>query len=474
MVENFTLNEIEIKEWLSFHSWSAIHRLDEDWKELVLSLTGADLSRAEMVRLVVRASKQFAQVAVYGRHTSSTLNPGLRFILARRKYPDIPEMSLAHGLICISLGYYHEGLELLESTIAVMSLNPGHKAALDGILQEWMGLATSTSNDHFVSQHEVKYRLGRFEVSDPDRRIKRATKESSVALIAVNSLYQVEMDFLETIVKDYWGALGKKVLLALRRVFRDGQARILELKDPSEALWSGGMVHLVFDEATISMVGRMSAAEWTSALSCLVWILAVTGDESEGTSDSQLNTKAFRRKSWSSACLDKYRGMPWHQYYESHPTDCEAWYLREGVRLEKCWVADKCWTRMFSHGTVGIVARPSFTTMKPTTRRWMGKGLRIPFDLMVYIAGVDQLVQVEGTPILTGFRTALIPMTLLPDGSVQWHFITATKAHDVRFRWFHDRPEFGRLLPSQSAVRTPDKRSCRGFERDSLCRLVII
>jgi hypothetical protein len=94
--------------------------------------------------------------------------------------------------------------------------------------------------------------------------------------------------------------------------------------------------------------------------------------------------------------------------------------------------------------------QPELSSMCRSSLRWYGKGLKIPFDLMVHFAGVDHLIYDEQrTPILTGIRTALVPIGRFRDSSVQWHFVVAPEddTSSSQFRWFQHHPDFEKMLP---------------------------
>jgi hypothetical protein len=85
--------------------------------------------------------------------------------------------------------------------------------------------------------------------------------------------------------------------------------------------------------------------------------------------------------------------------------------------------------------------------------KWKGKWLKLEFDVLVHAAGVEEVVLVDDTPILSGFQGALIPITLFEDGSVQWHLIVAKD--DGLFRWIHHRGDFLESLPIERVRNIP-------------------
>ncbi|KAI9667782.1 MAG: hypothetical protein M1821_000601 [Bathelium mastoideum] len=77
---------------------------------------------------------------------------------------------------------------------------------------------------------------------------------------------------------------------------------------------------------------------------------------------------------------------------------------------------DECWEYLFE--SCYIVEDNQLEQSK----RVLGKGLKMPFDLMVTLAGTGYQVDVAGGIILTGYSTALIP-THLEDEYAQFHLV---------------------------------------------------
>jgi hypothetical protein len=73
----------------------------------------------------------------------------------------------------------------------------------------------------------------------------------------------------------------------------------------------------------------------------------------------------------------------------------------------------KCWKRLFNSGIVAF---------HPLGRRW-GAGLKLSFDMMLHLSGVENIYHIDGGIILLGFFTALVPISYDEDTNiVQWHF----------------------------------------------------
>jgi len=85
-----------------------------------------------------------------------------------------------------------------------------------------------------------------------------------------------------------------------------------------------------------------------------------------------------------------------------------------------------CWTKIFS---TGIIASSSGLPRSGGSS-W-GRGLKVPFDMMVHLAAVQNYRFVCGGFILHGFFTALVPMDWDQDSnSIRWHFVSQSSEDD--------------------------------------------
>ncbi|KAI9765621.1 MAG: hypothetical protein M1839_005415 [Geoglossum umbratile] len=82
---------------------------------------------------------------------------------------------------------------------------------------------------------------------------------------------------------------------------------------------------------------------------------------------------------------------------------------------------NSCWQPLFNSGV--IVLRSSQRKSHQSNGA-LGKGLELPFDLMVLLACVELPVLVDEGVILMGYRTALVPVRKSGD-SIQWHLETS-------------------------------------------------
>ena len=85
-------------------------------------------------------------------------------------------------------------------------------------------------------------------------------------------------------------------------------------------------------------------------------------------------------------------------------------------------IGASCWLPLFANSVIAY----GF----PTAHRTNGeKGIEVPFEIMVALAGVRSLVEYEGVTILRGSSCMLVPMKSYYD-SIQWHLVSAF-GHDT-------------------------------------------
>lgn len=133
---------------------------------------------------------------------------------------------------------------------------------------------------------------------------------------------------------------------------------------------------------------------------------------------------------------------PPHQPYQTRKEPVPSIpYLHEETVSPPHAANDTCWLDLIDGANIGVYDDSDLpANVGSSSHDWVRKGLKIRFHILVHIAGIDDVVHVDGTPVLRGFQTALIPIEIFDDGSVQWHFLT--RGDDERFRWLSDRHDF--------------------------------
>ena len=95
-------------------------------------------------------------------------------------------------------------------------------------------------------------------------------------------------------------------------------------------------------------------------------------------------------------------------------------YHQEADSLMSTSPYNLCWKDLFDRAYVASYSLPFSSSV---TLDHYGTGLRIPFDLLTAMAGIENWILRDGGLILTGFSTALIPVRVIKDKSIQWHLI---------------------------------------------------
>ncbi|KXX75267.1 hypothetical protein MMYC01_208647, partial [Madurella mycetomatis] len=80
-----------------------------------------------------------------------------------------------------------------------------------------------------------------------------------------------------------------------------------------------------------------------------------------------------------------------------------------------------CWQQLFDCGVVAAAL-----TQLDQTQSSRGKGLKIPFDLLMQISAVEFPINIQGRMILVGYQTALLPVSSGAD-YVQFHLEVSQK-----------------------------------------------
>ena len=127
------------------------------------------------------------------------------------------------------------------------------------------------------------------------------------------------------------------------------------------------------------------------------------------------------------------------------------------VRKERA----SCWFPLFANSVIAL----DF----PTAHRTNGeKGIEVPFEIMVALAGAQYLVEYEGTTILKGSSCMLVPIQNYHD-SIQWHLVSAFELDHIQQRpWLSNAQCTTRVSVQITEMRT--KRAFLGWcEKAEIC-----
>lgn len=267
---------------------------------------------------------------------------------------------------------------------------------------------------------------------------------------------RIRIDTIAILVNDYWGSLGSSIL----SIFRDLVAKILmreegaieELKLPGYDLTA----FLAASATELTLIGYCCLAEWDCIVSCLRWLIAILGRPKRAMIIRSCKAGNSKSKSLEPHLRDslpnKFSG-----------TSVGLVYVQKEKAISKLFNASSlCWLMLFSEAYIGTHIYQPFTYIHrfEKTEIWKGKGLKLEFDVMIHAAGIEEVVQIDGTPILCGFKSALIPIVCYEDKSVQWHLIVA-EGDDGPFRLIQHRHDFQSSLPVER-LRNVEIDSLRG------------
>ena len=195
----------------------------------------------------------------------------------------------------------------------------------------------------------------------------------------------------------------------------------------------------------VSFVGFCSLAEWNCIVSCLRWLIAIVGIPKRKLKVRSCNAEYQKLKPIG----DQLRNSIPVEHYDTH-FEMEYVVREEDITELYHTSIQPCWVGLFSEAYIGVHIHERFTysTRFKETETWKGKGLKVGFPSLVHAAGVEEVVDIDGSPILCGFCSALIPIAQFEDGSVQWHLLIARNDNGP-FRWIHHRNDFRELLPME-------------------------
>jgi len=264
----------------------------------------------------------------------------------------------------------------------------------------------------------------------------------SIAFISLNSdhgpLEFVRMDYVTRIVESYWGHFGLAVLDLTTKFLSLSKGE--EIATVKHFLQTGARVFLKLRglPTGISFIAHATLVEWETLLGCLRWLLSTLSPD---------KPTALRARRFAPISASKTN---------THLIKCAYSTQETAISDSECNAGSStCWISLIEGANIGLYEGYSPANLGSPSRDWVGKGLRIPFSVLVQVAGIQEVVEIEGTPVLCGFRTALIPIALFDDGSVQWHFVAASDGPGDRFRWFPDQDEFLQAIPPDRLRNVP-------------------
>ena len=447
------------------------------WMEAVrilINSPGDELNRTHLTREIVEQSRLNSYNSL---HTQGYNDVEFIALLreASQKYPDSPEFHIALAFAGITIGQYYNGLAGLEKMTVneKFEIPTSYRSVLKETGDSWLMMAKNGPGTSLLNPHERCQRAVNFRWSSPITSIDKDDPIdhllNSVALMSIESsaeansqnapqsarsstsalTMRLKMDSIRSLVNCHWGPLGDKVLEAFFNLLKDTDSveQIpLDHLSPQEPK----MIMRTIDSC-ISLLGYASVAEWDFIVSCLKWLVSVTEQPKDSLTVRRWITDTGRDKE-----APKVREI-WGAHPQ-FPRGFEETYFEKEFMLQEEAIlnlndesSEPCWTQLLTDACIAVHVEHHCTyydTSALSKEEWIGKGLKVPFEILVQIAGIDRLLEVDETPILCGFRTALIPITRFDNGSVQWHFMVAPENYGP-FRWFHHQEDFLRSLPNR-------------------------
>lgn len=472
------MTNAEIEKWLRLNEYEHNSRIelqyhDTGWFNAVnvlIRLSSSEVNRVHLTWEIVELSRLNT---FHSLHTLHYDDAAFLRILgdAFRKYPNSLEFQIAFAFASITSGQYYNGIKQLDAICQDDETPKSYAGVLQNSVRMWLNISHSLALGH-LNPHDRHQRAITFNCVIPKQWLEVRDSvdqfaDDCLALLSLQSNDQaffnygpfqdlpghstyayseprIRLDSVGRLVSDYWGSLGTTVLYVFRNVLqkitRGEEYAVDEVLKRSEG---NTRIYLAASVAEISLAGYTSRVEWNCVVSCLRWLIALVG-----TPNTDVTIRTSTPGSWKMTPIwDHLRNSIPEDF---HKTLFERQYVITERNVSETYLSTiPCWLDMFSGAYIGAHTCQHFTytNMFEETGTWKGKGLKVEFDVLIHAAGVEEIVEMEGTPILCGFRGALIPITRFEDDSVQWHLILA-KDDNGPFRWIHHRDDFLLSLPT--------------------------
>jgi hypothetical protein len=280
----------------------------------------------------------------------------------------------------------------------------------------------------------------------------------------------IRADRVEDFVSEHWPVYGLKLLSvfqqSLRSILRNPEIEYIHRFE--ELNFS-----LVANSSTVTICSACPMRDWREIYDCLWWINDILGvPDSEQL--LRKSTHPDRSTLGREEVSNMYSGAERSKIVEllgllTRPEkDLDGETPHEALERTICYrvsrsgrdieisrlediyqVEFSCWRQLFERGYVGFY----YGGPRLSSSYVSGRGLRISFDLLVTIAGIERAVVRDRGIVLIGFCTALVPMKVINEWerSVQWHLVVKPKGQG--FRSIDDRADFWETLVPAERLR---------------------
>ena len=253
-------------------------------------------------------------------------------------------------------------------------------------------------------------------------------------------------------VKERWPLLGPAIISC----FKDVLSAVIDkpVREHIRRFGIDSFRSIAFSgtQSKLSIVAECTMIEWASITNCLEWVIGAIGYGTTGNEGLYLSVWSSeavvddeRRKD---AIVDVVKRTLRVPNREIDVTQDRTRHLNFDIYRPP----DKqgnCWIHLFE---AGFVATDKIQNALWTEKS--GAGLRIPFDVLVSIAGIERGVERDGGLVLVGFSTALVPVKVVDPNSrsIQWHFIFH-RDPGTRFRSIDEVEDFWSKIVPKNRLR---------------------
>ena len=287
----------------------------------------------------------------------------------------------------------------------------------------------------------------------------------SFIVLTRTTFHQAEMfrvDRVREFASEYWPLLGPSLVdgycVILRSVIENPIVRHVKAFGKYKFSMVGTQTDLIVCTVSQSHLGEI--------FDCLAWLNAILGVPAKDRTHplrirEMYSVKMGIRPTTETLSSDEAHALKELGYLispseEMSSPGSNAKVIKEVQRYHATFSQENflepsqsdCWLNLFERAYIGSydVGLSEFPPLNNESH--FGEGIRIPFDILLVIAGIERIVDFGGGLLLVGFCTALVPIKRINevDRSTQWHLVVQ-KPSGNKFRCISDRPDFEELLP---------------------------
>jgi len=282
----------------------------------------------------------------------------------------------------------------------------------------------------------------------------------------------VHVDLVDDFAAKKWGTLGTAVLEVIQYFLvslTEYPDETFEMGLTPPRAWPFAECKFVANRSVLAISAICPISMWSNVKECLFWLVNALGQPNDDglyrkglltnvpnldgiENISQITTSeelgsAIGRNDVAIKAMEELKNLKISvsKFSALLPRPVHEVVLREIRPQDALPVVehpyDLCWNSLFDRAFIAPYTLP-FTVFGSLDV--CGKGLRMSFDLMVSLSGVERVVVRNRGLVLVGLCTALVPMNIITESPrvVQWHLLESKDDGGNSFRYMHNREGF--------------------------------